>query len=141
MKKSRVLIAEDEMVTAIFLKKIFEEAGCSVIDLVSSGEAVLESVRMERPDLIVMDILLEGKLDGIDTIMKIQCDQDIPVVYITASTDDESIRRALTTRPLEYLAKPIQVPKVQMVVNKINEMARTVPPAGKDRMNESGSDR
>lgn len=124
MKKFRVLIAEDEMVTAIFLKKIFEEAGCSVIDVVSSGEAALESVRMELPDFIVMDIMLEGELDGIETVRKIQLIHNVPIVYITASTDDESISRAMDTGPVDYLAKPVQVPKVKILVNKIQELIR-----------------
>lgn len=127
MKTSRVLIAEDEMVTAIFLKKIFEEAGCSVIDVVSSGEAVLESVSIERPDFIVMDIMLDGEMDGIETVRKIKLHQNIPVVYITASTDAESINRAMDTMPVEYLAKPVQVPKVKMIISKINELTRIIP--------------
>ena len=127
MKTSRVLIAEDEMVTAIFLKKIFEEAGCSVIDVVSSGEAALESVSIERPDFIVMDIMLDGEIDGIETVRRIKLHQNIPVVYITASTDAESITRAMDTSPVEYLAKPVQVPKVKMIIRKINDLTRMIP--------------
>ncbi|OHD62809.1 MAG: hypothetical protein A2176_02920 [Spirochaetes bacterium RBG_13_51_14] len=104
-----VLIAENDMITGIFLKNIFEDAGCYVICVLSNGEEVIECVRHVMPDFIVLDIKLDVLLDGRETAIKAWKEYDIPILFLSASTDEDFIDRAMATNPVDYLPKPINV--------------------------------
>ncbi|HQL83335.1 MAG TPA: response regulator, partial [Spirochaetota bacterium] len=103
MKKTSALIVEDEMITAIFLRHLLEEEGCDVIDVLSSGEEVIERIGAKKPDVIVMDIMLSGNMDGIETAIQVRQTHDIPILFVSATTDQASISRAMATKPMGYL--------------------------------------
>ncbi|OHD64720.1 MAG: hypothetical protein A2176_10135 [Spirochaetes bacterium RBG_13_51_14] len=107
------------MITGIFLRNIFEETGCHVIGVVPSGEEVIECVRHVTPDFIVMDIKLDGLLDGIETAIKIRKEYDIPILFLSASTDEDSINRAMATNPMDYLPKPINTMKLKSIIEAL----------------------
>jgi len=104
--KAKILIAEDETIIAIDIKTILLKLGYSVLGPVTSGEKVIETLKQEKSDLILMDISLSGKLDGIQTAELVTRTFDIPVVYLTALTDNETLDRARVTEPFGYLLKP-----------------------------------
>ncbi len=104
--KARILIAEDETIIAIDIKSTLQRIGYSVPDIVISGEKVIEFLSKDKPDLILMDISLAGKLDGIETAEIISQKYDLPIVYLTALTNNETLERARMTEPFGYLLKP-----------------------------------
>jgi len=116
----RVLILEDERVVARDLEGILGQLGYET-SLAASGEDALAEVKRERPDLALVDIHLDGALDGIETAQAMR-QMDVPVVYLTAHSDDHTLERAKSTEPLAYLVKPFSEPSlratVQMAVHK-----------------------
>jgi CheY-like chemotaxis protein len=83
--KKKILIVEDERIIAEDIRKCVLNCNYDVIGIVPTGQDTLLIVKEQKPDLILMDIMLEGKLDGIETAEKIISKYDIPVIYITAS--------------------------------------------------------
>jgi len=106
MKKGRILIVEDEFLVAANLQTDTETMGYTVVGLASTGEKALEIARRERPDLALMDIKIQGAVDGIETALEMREELDLPVIFITAFADDEIIERAKPCEPLGYLVKP-----------------------------------
>jgi len=103
-----IVIAEDEGVVAMDLEFLLKRAGYQVLAIVVSGEDVIDQVGKLRPDLVLMDIGLLGEIDGIEAARVVQERFGAVVVYLTAHTDADTFRRAESTGPLGYLAKPFE---------------------------------
>ncbi len=108
-KSIKILLAEDENIAARYLKQSLTRMGYDITGLVQSGEEVLEKVAENPPDLILMDITLSGKIDGISAAQQLHSRFDIPIIYITASTDSDVFKRAKLTEPYAYLIKPYEL--------------------------------
>lgn len=108
MSKETILIVEDEAVTAMGLKKSLSDLGYSVIGIVPTGEQAVEIATGKKPDLIIMDIQLAGKMNGITAAASIRDKTRIPVIYLTAYSDDQFIEKAKITEPYGYLLKPVR---------------------------------
>ena len=108
MKKIRVLIVEDEPIIAADLEDRLSEMGYEVAQQCSSGDEALRYLQQENVDLILMDIQLEGNLDGIETAQKILEKKALPIIYLTSNTDDGTFNRAKNTRPAAFLTKPFR---------------------------------
>jgi DNA-binding LytR/AlgR family response regulator len=108
MKPARILIVEDKSVIAESLAASLENAGYSISGKAMSGEEALALVEQEIPDVVLMDIHLAGKLDGIQTVERLNQKQSIPIIYLTDFHDDVTINRAKHTHPAAYLLKPYQ---------------------------------
>jgi PAS domain S-box-containing protein len=106
--KIKVLVVEDSKVTAKKIKKILEKTGAEVVATVATAQKAIQSAMMYFPDLILMDIILEGDLDGIDAAEQIQNKLDIPIIYITAYATADFLKRARSTRPFGYIVKPFR---------------------------------
>jgi len=106
MTKERILVVEDEVLVAEELREDLEELGYSVAGVVGSGESAVRAVSENRPDLILMDVRLEGDVDGIEAARQIQAKFDVPIIYLTAYSDQETLKRAAATSPAAYLIKP-----------------------------------
>jgi DNA-binding response OmpR family regulator len=107
MEKNKVLIVEDEGIVALDLKRQLEKLGFEVTNLAYDYSTALNSVRVNKPDIILMDIKLESSSkDGIEIAQKIQTIEDIPIIYSTAFSDENTIQRAIKTNPVSYLVKP-----------------------------------
>ena len=104
--RKRLLIVEDERVVALDLRGALEDLGYAVIGSAASSDAALEAIDRERPDLVLMDIRIDGSIDGIQTAGILRTRYQIPVVYLTAHVDDATLARALETEPAGYLVKP-----------------------------------
>jgi len=116
MSKTRVMVVEDESVVAIDIGQRLETLGYTVTDIVSSGEKAIEKAGKDRPDLILMDIVLKGKIDGIEAANQIYNKYDIPVVYLTAYSDEKTLERAKQTGPFGYIIKPFEDRELHSVI-------------------------
>jgi two-component system, cell cycle sensor histidine kinase and response regulator CckA len=108
MPDARVLIVEDEAIVALDIQGRLEGLGYEVIDAVANGKAAIELAASESPDIILMDIIIQGDMDGIETARIIIDNYDIPVVFLTANSDKTTIARAKLTGPFGYLMKPLE---------------------------------
>jgi response regulator RpfG family c-di-GMP phosphodiesterase len=106
MTRSAILVVEDEAITAKDLQATLEDLGYEVCGTASSGAEAVQKAEADRPDLVLMDIVLQGEMDGIEAAQQIRANWDIPVVYLTAHSDMETIRRASITEPYGYIVKP-----------------------------------
>ena len=102
----RVLVVEDEVIVAMELQHHLERLGYDVLDAVTTGEAAVEQARALRPDLVLMDVRLEGELDGIEAAERIRARQPLPVIFLTAFGDEATLERAKATAPYGYVLKP-----------------------------------
>jgi len=101
-----ILIVEDESVVAMEIESYLMEEGYMNIGIASNGEDGYKKAIESQPNVVLMDINLESSLDGIQTAKNIQKERDIPIIYLTAFADDETIERAIQTNPAAYLVKP-----------------------------------
>lgn len=108
MKNSKILIVEDELLIAENLAFKLKKLGYTVSGIVSSGKAAIEQVNFNCPDLILMDIAIKGKINGIQTAAQIKTIAEIPIVYLTAYADDETLEQAAQTSCYGYLLKPFK---------------------------------
>jgi len=105
MAVAQIMVVEDERITAKDIESALESAGYGVTGLVHSGEEAVRKAGELRPDLVLMDIKLEGKMDGIEAATQIRERYDIPVIYLTAYSNAGIVQRAKMTEPAGYLLK------------------------------------
>jgi DNA-binding LytR/AlgR family response regulator len=108
MDKIRILITEDEPIIAADLEDRLTDAGYEVLDCLASGEETLEFLNTSVPDIMIMDVRLEGELDGIETVQKIKEQYNIPTIFLTSNTDSETFNRAKQTNPHAFIGKPFR---------------------------------
>ncbi len=104
----KILIVEDEYVIAQNIRGKLEKQAYEVCGLVPSGESAIEKAESEKPDLVLMDVVLKGPMDGIETAKQIRNRFGIPIIYLTAFSDKEMLDRAKITVPFGYLIKPFE---------------------------------
>ena len=112
---AKILLVEDEMVEAMSTAKSLQSMGYQVVSVASYGEEAIEKAHELKPDIILMDIILKGSMDGIDVARAIS-KLEIPVIYITAIPDDATINRALLSAPYGYLVKPLDDFKLKISI-------------------------
>jgi len=117
MSKQRVLVVEDEIIIAMDISNSLKSMGYEVPAIASSGEKALEKVAEFQPDLVLMDIILKGKMDGVETAEKIKTSFNIPVVYLTAHSDVSTLNRAKATGPFGYVVKPFEMRDLHTTVD------------------------
>ena len=108
MASATILVVEDERITAEDIRAGLEFAGYKVPVICSTGEDAIQQAERLEPDLVLMDIKLEGEMDGIEAAQKIRDAYDIPVVYLTAYSDERTLKRAKITEPFGYIIKPFE---------------------------------
>lgn len=108
MKKTSVLIVEDEVIIARDLAQTLTKLGYNVVGHCVKGEDSITMVEEKTPDIVLMDIMLKGEMTGIDAAKEIKKRFEVPIVYLTAYSDEDSIGRANTSGPSGYLVKPFK---------------------------------
>ena len=108
MVRDRILVVEDEGLVALALKRSLEGLGYEVPATAADGEEVIEKTAEVSPDLVIMDIRLKGDVDGIDLGDWLRQTYRIPVVYLTAHSDEHTLERAKRTEPFGYIVKPFE---------------------------------
>jgi PAS domain S-box-containing protein len=106
MQPKKILIVEDEGVVALSLQAVLNKMGYMVVGIAITGNEAIRMTTELHPDVILMDIHIKGDIDGIQTTAKINETSDVPVIFLTAYADDETVNRALKTRSHSYLVKP-----------------------------------
>ena len=106
MANAKVLIVEDEAIVAADLRAKLKRLGYTVVGTASQGESAIQLAAAERPNLVLMDILLAGDMDGIEAADRIRKQYHIPIVFLTAHSDSDTLARAKVTAPFGYLLKP-----------------------------------
>ncbi len=104
----KIFIVEDEMIIAANISLQLTNLGYEVTGIVPRGEVVLAHIEESIPDIILLDINLKGEMDGIETAELIQEKYNIPIIYLTANTDDTHFKRAKETKPSAYISKPFK---------------------------------
>jgi PAS domain S-box-containing protein len=113
---AKILIVEDEVIVAWDIKETLEKLGHTVVDMAVSGAEAIDSATTDSPDLVLMDIRLEGEIDGIAAGDEIYHQLKIPVVYLTAHADELTLARATKTDPFGYIIKPFQSQSLQSTI-------------------------
>ncbi|MFH1969891.1 MAG: response regulator [Verrucomicrobiota bacterium] len=108
MANARILIVEDESIVAKDIQNSLTGLGYTVAGVVAFGEEAVERAGALKPDLILMDVMLKGAMDGIEAAERIRREHSVPVVYLTAYTDDDTLQRAKVTEAFGYLLKPFE---------------------------------
>jgi putative nucleotidyltransferase with HDIG domain len=116
MEARRILIVEDEEGIAIHLDFLLKRINCIGLGSIAYGEEAIERASVLHPDLILMDINLAGKMDGIEAARLINEQHDIPIIFLTALSQDDNIRSAQRSHPYAYLVKPVKEPDLHAAI-------------------------
>jgi signal transduction histidine kinase len=124
MMSARVMVVEDERIVALHLRQQLVKLGYEVPECAASGEQALRQIAATRPDLILMDIHIDGSLDGIETASRLPADDRIPVIYLTAYSEEATLERARATKPYGYLIKPFAERELHATIQMALERRR-----------------
>ena len=113
---AKILVVEDEMIIGANISLQLTKLGYEVIGVIPRGEEALNYIKDNRPDIILMDIHLKGKLDGIETAQQIQKKYDTPIIYLTANADEAHFNRAKSTKPQAFISKPFKKLDLQRAI-------------------------
>ncbi len=114
MRPKRILLVEDERIIAMDVKARLESRGYEVAEIVCSGEEAVRAARMHLPELVLMDIYIQGDMDGIEAAAAIRSELGTPVVFLSAFTDPETVRKAMESDPFGYFIKPFDEKSVHL---------------------------
>jgi DNA-binding LytR/AlgR family response regulator len=124
-----VLLIEDEAVLALDLTDILEAEGYTVVGPVASGSEALELIRRQPVDMLLCDVRLQGPWDGIETARRLLAERTMPLVYLTAMADRDTLTRALDTTPAAYLTKPVSVAGLRAAIEVARQTTTATQPA------------
>ncbi|OGT42726.1 MAG: hypothetical protein A3F42_06285 [Gammaproteobacteria bacterium RIFCSPHIGHO2_12_FULL_37_34] len=116
MKDISILVVEDETITAMDIQTTLQKSGYRIPTIASSAEEAIDSVKKYKPHLVLMDIVLKGKMDGIEAANIISKNYHIPIIFLTAYNDDDTFGKAKLSMPYAYLTKPFQLRDLQMAI-------------------------
>jgi len=130
MAMVHLLLVEDDFILSTTVQKILGKEGYGFTACVRSGEAALEVLQTQKPDLILMDIHLQGRLTGIETAQYIMKTYRVPVIYITQDGSNELYHHAIQTFPINYISKPFTESTLIRAVHTALQFLRAAPPQG-----------
>lgn len=116
MSIPHILVVEDKAIIAKDVQATLQKAGYLVPAIASSGEKAIRKAAELQPNLILMDIRLKGQMDGIEAAQKIREKYDIPIIFLTAHADEETLKRAVLTEPFGYILKPFEARVLEVAV-------------------------
>jgi DNA-binding LytR/AlgR family response regulator len=108
MSKNNILVVEDESIVSKDIQQSLKKLGYNIVGAASTGEKAIELANETKPDLVLMDIMLKGDMSGIETAEKIKETLSIPVIYLTAYADENTLAKAKVTEPYGYIIKPFK---------------------------------
>jgi DNA-binding LytR/AlgR family response regulator len=128
----QILIVEDEMIIAANISLQLTSLGYEVIGIIPRGEEALIHIKEHQPDIVLLDINLKGKIDGIETALLMQQDFNIPIIYLTANADDANFNRAKATNPYAFISKPFKKLDLQRAIELTENLLKTEEQPFKD---------
>ena len=120
-EKTRILIVEDDMIIAANISLQLSKLGYEVTGIESRGEEAVNHALENRPDIILMDIQLKGGINGVEAAKKIQEKASIPLIYLTANSDEASFQMAKETKPGAFISKPLNKLNLQRTIELVEE--------------------
>ena len=116
----RVLIVEDESIIALATKANLKRMGCNVVATVATGQLAVEYAACKQPDVVLMDIMLEGNMDGIEAAARIrEMNPGLHIIYCTAYTDSATRSQAAQTNPKAFMAKPLDYGALKEIIDEL----------------------
>jgi PAS domain S-box-containing protein len=112
----RILLADDEVIITMQLETRLKSMGYDVVGVAASGQESFDLARKLRPDLVIMDIVMPGEMDGIDAAALIRAELDIPIIFLTAFADENNLLRAKNTEPFGYIVKPFHEKEIHAAI-------------------------
>ena len=139
----KILVVEDEMLIGAKISMQLTNLGYEITGVVPRGEEAILHVQENKPDIVLIDIHLRGEIDGIETALSIQKHADIPVIYLTANSDEATFNRAKISKPFAFISKPYKQLDLQRAIElTISRMAENeTPEVGVDEQPYILSDR
>lgn len=119
LTKAKILIVEDEIITAMSLKQLFEHWGLGKCKQVSSGKEAIEATKSEKPDIVLIDIHLKGEINGIEAARQLHANFHVPIIFITGYSDEETIKEAKKIKPVGYFVKPLDFYKLKSTIETV----------------------
>lgn len=115
----KILIVEDEAIFAMSIQRVLTRSDNNTCELVSTGEAAVESAKREKPDVIIMDIFLDGKLNGIETAIEIRSLYEIPIIFVTGYEEGKILDQIKSVGSSTYLIKPIIPGDLKSAIDRV----------------------
>jgi CheY-like chemotaxis protein len=119
MIKTKIMIVEDEVITAMSLQHLLEHWGYEMCEQVSSGREAIEKAGREKPDIVLIDINLNGEISGIEAARQIRSLFCVPIIFITGYSDKETIKEAKHAEPAGYFVKPLDFKKLKLTIDSV----------------------
>jgi CheY-like chemotaxis protein len=119
MKKTKILIVEDESITAMNLQHILKHWGYETCEYVTSGTLAIEKAECEKPDIIIIDVSLNSEINGIEAARRIRSRLYTPVIFITGYSDEETMKEIKDTGPAGCFIKPLDFDKLKITLDSI----------------------
>jgi CheY-like chemotaxis protein len=119
VNKVRILIVEDEIITSIMISENLKLNGFIICDIAATGEDAVKKATQEHPDVILMDIRLAGKIDGIEAAQQILMKKFVPILFMTGYSNEDFIKRTAELNSCGYINKPVIIAKVIEIINSI----------------------
>jgi len=117
--RKKVLIVEDDFMLSMINRKYIELMGHEVVDCVTSGPEAVEAAKKHKPDVILMDLRLDGEMDGIETMQEISKFSESKAIYLTGNSDEENKSRARQTNMIAFCVKPVHFEQLQQLLGKV----------------------
>lgn len=108
----KVMIVEDDFIIRMFIEKVVRSLGAEIVAKASESTEAVELCKKHLPDLVLMDIGIRGKIDGVDTTLQIKKECQTEVIYLTGNSDEKTLERAKATEPYGFIFKPIDEVKL-----------------------------
>lgn len=111
-----ILVVEDEAMIALDIAAILKETGYDVVSLAATGEAALRTAARRAPALALVDVALRGAIDGVETARQLQARHGVPILFVSAHSDPDTLARMQALRPAGHLSKPFEARQLQQAV-------------------------
>ena len=118
-RMTKILIAEDEAISAMSMQRALTISGYDVCELVSTGEKAVEGVKQVKPDLVILDVFLNGRVNGLEAAMQIRSGSDTPIVFVTGYEEGKLIERIKSVTSSTYLIKPFTPKALESAVTRV----------------------
>jgi DNA-binding NarL/FixJ family response regulator len=116
---AKVVIVEDEIIVVYILQKLLNKDNHDIVDIVSSGESAIDTIKKCKPDIIIMDIFLKGELNGIEAMEEIRKTSEVPVIYTSCIEHEATIKRALAVKNSRFIRKPVTSQVLDMTIREL----------------------
>ena len=138
MTKKKILVVEDELITATHIVSVLEEKGYTVLEPLIKGEDVPAVVAKEKPNAIIMDINLAGKLNGVETARIISSTTDVPIIFLTSNSDEKTFEESKSALPHAFLTKPFKTEELLRTIDVVITRHQSQPAKSNDESLKSG---